>query len=114
VLLGYLMSGAAGAGPAPDWDVGHFVGLLGQIDGPRGTLVLIGDTYRSLGWEGIHAQPVERLSDALARVHSARPSGVIVVAAAADGAELEGRIRAAELQIRTWDNGSLDSVSAGG
>jgi hypothetical protein len=114
VLLGYLLSGDHRAGPAPDWDVGHFVGLLGRIEGPGGTLVLVGDTYRSLGWQGIHAQPVERLSDALGRVHSGRPSGVILVAAAGDAVALERRIGAAGLQISTWDNGSLDIAGAHG
>ena len=112
-LLGYLMTGDSAAGPEPDWDVGHFVGLLGRIDGSRGTLVLVGDTYRSLGWEGIHAQPIERLSDALARVGSGRPSGVILVAPAADAAELERRIGAAGLEIATWDNGSIDVAAQG-
>jgi hypothetical protein len=114
VLLAYLETGDHQAGPAPDWDVGHFVGLLGRIDGAQGTLVLVGDTYRSLGWEGIHAQPVERLSDALGRVHSGRPSGVILVSAAADAPELERRIGTAGLQIGTWDNGSLDIAAAHG
>ncbi|MGH3601402.1 MAG: DUF6885 family protein, partial [Pseudonocardiaceae bacterium] len=61
-VLGYLIGGDQNTGPPPDWNVGHFVGLLGRIEGPRGTLILVGDTYRSLGWDGIHAQPVERLS----------------------------------------------------
>ncbi len=113
-LVSYLESGDHRAGPAPDWDVGHFVGLLGRIEGRRGTLVLVGDTYRSLGWEGVHAQPVERLSDALGRVHSGRPSGVILVAAAADAADLERRIGTAGLQIGTWDNGSLDLAATSG
>ena len=57
---------------------------------------------------------MERLSDALGRVHSGRPSGVILVAAAGDAAGLECRIGAAGLEISTWDNGSLDIAGAHG
>jgi hypothetical protein len=112
-VLGYLIGGDQNAGPPPDWNVGHFVGLLGRIEGPGGTLILVGDTYRSLGWEGIHAQPVERLSDALARTGSERPSGVILLAPATDAAELKRRIGAAGLQLGAWDNGSIDVAARG-
>lgn len=107
-LLGYLISGDADVGPPPDWDVGHFVGLLGAVHGPRGTLVIVGDTYRSLGWDGIHLQPLPRMADALARKGSGRPSGVLLVASSDDAPELERRVRAAGLDIRTWDNGTPD------
>jgi hypothetical protein len=60
-LLSYLNSGNADLGPPPDWDVGHFVALVGAIEGPRGMLVLVADTYRALGWAGLHLQPIERL-----------------------------------------------------
>ena len=107
-LLGYLISGDADLGPAPDWDVGHFVGLFGAVQGPRGTLVIVADTYRSLGWEGVHLQPLPRLADALARKGSGRPSGVLLVGSADDAPEIERRVRAAGLQISTWDNGTPD------
>jgi hypothetical protein len=111
--LAYLMSGDSDAGPPPDWDVGHFVGLLGRIDGPRGTLVIVADTYRSLGWEGLHLQPIERLAAALARADSGLPpKGVVLVAGADDASDVERRLRAEGLEIATWDNGSLDMANA--
>jgi hypothetical protein len=110
--LSYLASGNPEVGPPPDWDVGHFVGLLGWIDGARGTLVVVADTYRALGWEALHLQPVERLAHALARTGSGRPSGVILVASSDDGPDIEPRIRAAGLEMRTWDNGSPDMAHA--
>lgn len=110
-LLGYLISGDPDLGPPPDWDVGHFVGLLGAVRGPRGTLVVVADTYRSLGWEGLHLQPVPRMADALARKGSGRPSGVLLVASADDAAEIERRVRGAGLEIKTWDNGTPDSAN---
>ncbi|MEO8969383.1 MAG: hypothetical protein ABI355_17375 [Solirubrobacteraceae bacterium] len=107
-LLGYLISGDPDLGPPSDWDVGHFVGLLGAVHGPRGTLVIVADTYRSLGWDGLHLQPVPRMADALARKGSGRPSGVLLVASPDDTPEIERRVRDAGLEVRTWDNGTPD------
>jgi hypothetical protein len=109
-VLGYLISGDPELGPPPDWDVGHFVGLLGATRGPRGTLVIVADTYRSLGWEGLHLQPLPRMADALARKGSGRPSGVLLVASPDDARGIEGRVRGAGLEIGTWDNGTPDSA----
>lgn len=113
-LLQYLSSGDADRGPSPDWDVGHFVGLLGTVSGPGGTLLIVADTYRSIGWEGLHLQPAERMARALERTGSARPSGVILVVSPVDAPDVETRIRAAGLRIDTWDNGSLDAREAAG
>lgn len=111
-LLAYLNSGNADGGPVSDWDVGHFLGLLGRIEGARATLAIVADTYRSLGWQGIHVQPLERLADALAPTGSERASGVLLVTAADEAAKLGRRLRSAGLDIRPWDNGSLDATSA--
>jgi hypothetical protein len=110
-LVAYLNSGDPDQGPKPDWDVGHFVGLLGRIEGPRGTLVIVGDTYRSLGWEAIHVQPAERLAHGLARTGSDRPSGVLLVVAADEAPGIEQRLRSAGLELHTWDNGSPDMAA---
>jgi hypothetical protein len=112
-LLAYLTSGDPGPGPPPDWDVGHFVGVLGRVAGPRGTLVVVADSYRSLGWEGLHLQPIERISNALARPESAHPSGLIMVAAAEEGPRIQSALLGAGLEIRAWDNGTPDVVNAG-
>ncbi len=109
-LLAYLSSGKRDLGPPPDWDVGHFVSLLGAIEGPRGTLVLVGDTYRAIGWDGLHLQPAEGLAQALNRTGSGRPSGVILVASRDDEPAITSRFSDAGLKIGTWDNGSLDTA----
>lgn len=113
-LLAYLMTGADDAGPAPDWHVGHFVGLLGRIEGPAGSLVIVADTYRSLGWQGIHAQPLPRVAAALDRSGTGHPSGVILVTPPADAPAVERRIRDAGLELGTWDNGSVDMAADAG
>jgi hypothetical protein len=113
ILLSYLTSGNAELGAPPDWDVGHFVGMFGRIEGPGGTLVIVGDTYRSLGWEAVHLQPIERFADALARTGSGRASGVVLVVSRDDAEHVEQRLCAAGLEIRTWDNGTPDMANAG-
>jgi hypothetical protein len=103
-LAAYLERGDLGAGPAPDWSVGHFVGLLGLSEGRRGALVTVADTYPVLGAGGVHLQPVEAVAAALAG------RGVLVVAepdAARGVADAAGGV--AEL----WDNGSPLPVAAG-
>src|SRR5437773_192903 len=47
-LLAYLLEGELD-GPDPDWDVGHFVCVVGRVEGPAGSLYVVADTYPSLG-----------------------------------------------------------------
>lgn len=96
-LAAYLERGDLGAGPAPDWSVGHFVGLVGQSEGRTGALVTVADTYPVLGAGGVHLQPVEAVAAALAG------RGVLVVA------EPDAARRVADAaggQTELWDNGS--------
>ncbi len=104
----YLMSGNADAGAPSEWDVGHFVGILGRITGPIGTLVVVADTYETLGWRAIHLQPIERMAHALARTGTQKPSGTIVVCLPSDGPDVERAIRGAGLELGLWDNGTPD------
>jgi hypothetical protein len=97
--LRYLSTGSLD-GPPPDWDVGHFVCLLGAVRGPAGALAIVADTYPSLGWRGVHLQPVERIAAALAA------RGVLVVVDAADAAEVRRVAAAAGLAEGLWDNGT--------
>ena len=99
------MSGAAGAGPAPDWDVGHFVCVAARVTGPGGSLYVIVDTYPALGREGIHAQPGERVVRALQRPGMAA-GGAIAVVAAPDAPRVRARAVAAGLREGAWDNGT--------
>jgi hypothetical protein len=104
-LLDYLYDGA-GAGPPPDWDVGHFVCVTAQVRGPAGVLYALADTYPSLGSQGVHLQPQERLAEALER-RDMPAGGMIVVVDAADARAV--RSAAARLGLRegTWDNGTV-------
>ena len=111
-LLGYLESGDDSAGPPPEWDVGHFVGCLGSIRGPRGRLVIISDTYPSLGLRGVYLQPVGRVAAALRR-EGMTAGGVLVVVPAGRREVVEHALRAAGLELGTWDNGSPDARTDG-
>ncbi|WP_338029796.1 DUF6885 family protein [Egibacter rhizosphaerae] len=105
-LLGYLDTGTAEP-VGPEWDVGHFVALVGLIPGDGGRLVLVADTYRSLGADAVHAQPVERVAEALAREGWA-PGGLLLVVAADARDDAEETVRRAGLSPDLWDNGTPD------
>lgn len=108
-VLAYLASGDDAAGPEPDWTVGHFVTLLGTIEGAGGTLVVVADTYPSLGRGAVHLQPIERVAAALRRETFPGDGGIVAIAAADDAAALRDRLVDAGLELRLWDNGSTDS-----
>jgi len=107
-LVNYLEDGDADQGPDADWDVGHFVLLLGLLTGRRGRLAVVADTYRSLGANGVHMQPLERLALALGRPGMTE-GGLLFVVPPGQAATVEGSIQAAGLDARLWDNGSLDA-----
>lgn len=106
-LVAYLQSGDPSSGPPPDWDVGHFVALLGVVTGDRGTLVVTADTYRSLGWSGIHLQPVERVSNGLDR-NGTKSGGIVLFVDADRSTAVEAELTKAGFTLAMWDNGSID------
>ncbi|HEY2536614.1 MAG TPA: hypothetical protein VGI24_06495 [Solirubrobacteraceae bacterium] len=111
-LLAYLLDGDP-AGPAPDWEVGHFVCVFGRLDGPAGSLYGVADTYPSLGTRGVHLQPRERLAAAIAR--RAEPAGgVLVVVDTRDAPAVRDGAGALGLVEGIWDNGTVtpDAASA--
>jgi hypothetical protein len=110
-LLGYLATGIAD-GPEADWDVGHFVGVLGTMGGPGGPLAIVADTYGSLGYDGVHLQPVERLAAALRRDREAVDGGLLLVVPSAYAPVADRQLRNAGLVTALWDNGSPDHQAA--
>lgn len=91
--------------PAADWDVGHFVELRSLVRGARRALVLVRDSYPSLGWAAHHLQPPEAVAAALER-GDGREGGVLVVIGAGAAGEAEGLARRLGLEIGIWDNGT--------
>jgi hypothetical protein len=104
-LLGYLLAGALD-GPPPDWNVGHFVCVLGRTRGPGGCLYAIADTYPSLGRGGVHLQPGERLARALERPGTT-PGGALAAVAAEDAPSVRAGAERIGLIEDVWDNGSV-------
>lgn len=109
-LLAYLYDGADD-GPAPDWDVGHFVCVVARTEGPGGRLYTVADTYPALGDHGVHLQPEERLAAAIARPD--KPAGGMIAAVAApDAPRLRAAAAALGLEERLWDNGTIAEQAA--
>jgi hypothetical protein len=104
-LLGYLLDGVDD-GPPPDWDVGHFACVIGRVRGLGGDLYGVADTYPSLGSEGVHLQPQERLALALER-RDMPSGGMIVVVGAEDAATVRVGADALGLLEGLWDNGTV-------
>jgi hypothetical protein len=104
-LLNYLLDGAQD-GPPPDWDVGHFVCVIGRIVGPGGILYAVADTYPSLGNGGVYLQPQERLAPALERRGMA-PGGMIAILSPEDARALRSGAGELGLVEAVWDNGTI-------
>jgi hypothetical protein len=104
ILLAEL-EGRSVVEPEADWDVGHFVELEMLIRGPRGSLVVVHDSYPSLGWQGRHLQPPHALAAALVR-GDGREGGVLVIVPKV-GVDV-AKALAAEigLEVRAWNNGT--------
>jgi uncharacterized protein DUF6885 len=105
-VLSYL-AGRPVESERPDWDVGHFVTLAGALRGPVGSLILVRDTYASLGWRGYHLQPAEAVAAALER-GDGREGGVLCVLPARDAATLSLTLEESGFELRGWDNGTPD------
>jgi hypothetical protein len=61
------LAGSEVPSPRPDWDVGHFVTIAGEVEGSRRSLLVVRDSYPHFGWDGHHLQPPERFGAALDR-----------------------------------------------
>lgn len=100
------LAGKAVEPPPAEWDVGHFVTLAGLLRGPGASLVVVRDTYPTLGWDGYYVQPPAAVAAALAR-GDGREGGVLCIGAAATVERLRSRL-ADRFDLRHWDNGTPD------
>jgi hypothetical protein len=111
LILDHL-SGRPVEPPQADWDCGHFVGVAGSVVGPGGTMVIVRDTYRELGWDGYHLQPAGAMAAALAR-GDGKGGGVLCVCEADAAAALAEELEGAGFEVRPWDTGSADPGGGG-
>lgn len=75
-----------------EWDVGHFVHLERLVGD---SLVLVHDSYPTLGWNGRHLQPARLVAAALNR-GDGREGGILAV----------GELQTAVGEVGLWDNGT--------
>jgi hypothetical protein len=104
-LLAHLDGETVETSPAPDWEVGHFVELARLLRGRGGSLVLVVDSYPSLGWLGRHLQPPAAVSAALER-GDGREGGVLVVAPPESTGDVTALAAELGLEVALWDNGT--------
>jgi hypothetical protein len=103
-LLAYLAGGEP-QGPQSEWDVGHFVNIAAIAAGGDRALVLVRDSYSSLGWDGHHFQPASAFAAGLQR-GDGREGGVLCIVASSAAAALRERLTRDGFELRHWDNGT--------
>jgi hypothetical protein len=89
-----------------EWNVGHFLCILGYVEGPHGTLALCADTYPSLGSAGLHLQPLDGIAASLRRDDSPYSGGMLVMVATANVSVIVSIVEAIGLTTEIWDNGT--------
>jgi hypothetical protein len=99
------LAGRLVQGPVADWDVGHFVELAMLIRGPQKSLVLVHDSYPSLGVNGFHLQPPRVLAAALQR-GDGREGGVLVIVPQSRTRAAVAHVAEFGLEIGDWNNGT--------
>jgi len=103
----YLLGEQFVATPA-EWDVGHFVGVVGTVAGPDRTLVMCADTYPSLGVGGVHLQPPGAIASALRRDGRTTLGGAILVIPTEVAPSTKEMIISAGFEVGIWGNGVPD------
>jgi hypothetical protein len=89
--------------PPADWDVGHFVELVQFVQGSGGGLVVVRDSYPTLGWAGHHLQPPRALAAALMR-GDGRRGGILAVVPTSGAAAVRALAGELGLEIELWNN----------
>jgi hypothetical protein len=104
-LIGALSGTGPEAPPAADWDTGHFVELVELVRGRAGALVIVQDSYPTLGWNGTHLQPPGALAAALMR-GDGRDGGVLAVVSPQAAPAATALVGSLGLATQMWDNSS--------
>ncbi|NEQ52657.1 MAG: hypothetical protein F6K11_21385 [Leptolyngbya sp. SIO3F4] len=104
-LISYLQSKQISP-PTTDWSVGHFNLLIGAMHQNTNTLYALLDTYPQFGWQGLHLQPTEAVSQSLHRPQQSTQGGLALFVKTKLRSEVEQVILQEGLNISAWDNGS--------
>jgi hypothetical protein len=104
VLLTYVTGGHV-QGPGPEWDTGHYLNLVASLHAGVRSLVVVRDSYRSLGWNGYHFQPADAIARALER-GDGREGGVLCICSPEDEKCLRAQLQGGGYELRHWNNGT--------
>jgi hypothetical protein len=104
ILLAYVAGGHV-QGPGPEWDTGHYVNLVASIRGGERSLIIVRDSYQSLGWNGYHFQPADAIARALER-GDGREGGVLCICSPEDEKSLRAQLQGGGYELRHWNNGT--------
>ncbi len=111
-IAGYL-DGARPACAPSEWQVGHYVAIVGSLASDYRRVLLCADTYPSLGAGGVHWQAPDGLAAALRRPAEPTSGGVIVAVPAARETEVRAWAADVALEVGYWDNGVPDDGQPG-
>lgn len=104
-ILHYL-NGDRMTPPPPDWDVGHFAVLAGQVVGSAQSLVVVQDTYPMFGWDGYHLQPYDAIAQALNRPSDRQGGGILFFVQTELRSVIERVLQTQGFRLAPWDNGT--------
>ena len=104
-IISYLQSKQISP-PSTDWSVGHFNLLIGAIQQNSNTLYALLDTYPQFGWQGLHLQPPDALSQSLHRPQQTTQGGLALFVNTELRSEVEQVVIQNGFKISIWDNGS--------
>ena len=91
---------------APDWHVGHFCLLIGQVQGTAQKLYAILDTYPQFGWNGLHLQPRSAIAQSLHRPQQSTQGGILLFTQSKNSAQVKSMLLQEGFQMGPWDNGT--------
>ncbi len=111
-LISYLQARQLSP-PPTDWNVGHFNLLLGEAQQNTNRLYALLDTYPQFGWQGLHFQPPEALSQALNRPQQDTQGGLALFVSEEWRSEVEQVVSNNGFSLSVWDNGSPMKASRG-
>ena len=104
-VFSYL-SGQDPLAPAADWNVGHYIAVVGQVVGSKRKMAVCADTYRTIGWQGTHLQPFDRIADSLRRDDSEFSGGAFIVVSPSAKEQVLKIANGLNLRSELWDNGT--------
>lgn len=79
---------------------------MGWAQGGKNKLAICADTYRSIGWAGMHFQPLDRITHSLSRDDSEFSVGAFIVIKPSHDGIIQNLVAQLKLHCDLWDNGT--------